>query len=52
MEKLKICQLIDTYYPVVDGAINVANFYAKYSSEKENCTLAVPKSGGGTVYRR
>ena len=44
MEKLKICQLIDTYYPVVDGAINVAKFYAHHTNQKENCILAVPKA--------
>lgn len=44
MEKIKVCQLIDTYYPVVDGAINVAKFYAQETNKKESCVLAVPKA--------
>jgi glycosyltransferase involved in cell wall biosynthesis len=41
---MKVCQFIDTYYPVVDGAINVAKHYAHYVSKKEECVLAVPKA--------
>ena len=41
---MKVCQFIDTYYPVVDGAINVAKHYAHYVNKKEDCVLAVPKA--------
>ncbi len=43
---MKVCQFIDTYYPIVDGAINVAKFYATYTAKKEECVLAVPKAKG------
>ena len=44
MKKLKICELIDTYYPTVDGAINVARNYTKLLNGIEECKLAVPKA--------
>lgn len=43
-EQIKILELIDTYYPVVDGAINVARQYCTELNKKAECKLAAPKS--------
>ena len=40
---MKVCQLIDTYYPIVDGVIKVMENYAKRQSKKYNVVMVVPK---------
>ena len=41
---MKVCQFIDTYYPVVDGAINVSKYYADSVNKIEESALAAPKA--------
>ncbi|MBR2498818.1 MAG: glycosyltransferase [Clostridia bacterium] len=40
---MKVCQFIDTYYPIVDGAINVSKYYAQSVNKIECSYLATPK---------
>lgn len=40
---MKILQLIDTFYPTVDGAISVAKNYAEKLNEIDRCDLATAK---------
>ena len=44
MKDKKVCELIDTYYPVVDGAINVVSHYTGLINQVVECKLAVPKA--------
>ena len=41
---MKVCQFIDTYYPIVDGAINVSKYYADSVNKIEESALAAPKA--------
>lgn len=43
-KKIKILELIDTYYPTVDGAISVAKHYCEELSKRSECKLAAPKA--------
>ena len=43
MEKIKICEMVDTYYPTVDGVIQVVKHYSNLLSEKSDCVVAAPK---------
>lgn len=43
MSDLKICEFVDTYYPTVDGAINVVKQYSEMMSRRAICKLASPK---------
>ena len=49
-ETLKILELIDTYYPVVDGAINVTKHYCEELNKIAECKLAVPKAAKKDKY--
>lgn len=49
-KELKILEVIDTYYPTVDGAINVAKFYCQELNKISNCTLAAPKGAKKAKY--
>lgn len=42
MDKIKICELLDAYYPTIDGPINVVKNYSQNISRKAECKLAVP----------
>ena len=42
MDKIKICELLDSYYPVIDGPINVITNYSKHLNVMEECKVAVP----------
>jgi len=44
MSKIKICQLLDAYYPSIDGPINVVKNYSKNINKMAECKLAVPKA--------
>jgi len=44
MSKIKICQLLDAYYPCIDGPINVVKNYSKNINKSTKCVLAVPKA--------
>lgn len=45
MEKMKICQTIDSYYPIIDGAIECSRHYTLQLNRKEKAFLVVPKAG-------
>ncbi len=42
--QIKVLELIDTYYPTVDGAINAAKYYCSALSKVSEVKLAVPKA--------
>ncbi|MBQ8197018.1 MAG: glycosyltransferase [Clostridia bacterium] len=50
MQKLKILQLLDTYYPIVDGPCNVVRNYSKNLNKDSVCKLAVPKAAKKEKY--
>ena len=50
MADVKILELLDSYYPVVDGAISVVKNYSKEINKIAECDLAVPKSAGSEHY--
>ena len=43
MEKYKILEVVDTFYPTVDGAINVVKNYAEEINKLTICKLGAPK---------
>lgn len=49
-EKIKILELIDTYYPTVDGAISVAKHYCEELNKIAECKLAAPKAAAKDKY--
>ena len=49
-EKIKILQMIDTYYPTVDGAINVSHNYARELNKIARCDLATAKPARDECY--
>ena len=51
MEKIKICELLDSYYPVIDGPINVITNYAKHLNNMEICKVAVPAAAKSDNYQ-
>ena len=50
MDKIKICELLDSYYPVIDGPINVITNYAKHLNNMEECKVAVPAAAKSDNY--
>lgn len=50
MEEIKILELLDSYYPIVDGAISVVKNYSKEINKIAECDLAVPKSATSDRY--
>ncbi len=50
MENVKILELLDSYYPIVDGAISVVKNYSKEINKIADCSLAVPKAGINAKY--
>ncbi len=44
MKNIKVLELLDTYYPCVDGPCNVVRNYSKNLNKKTVCKLAVPKA--------
>ena len=50
MEDIRVCEIIDTYYPTVDGAINVVKHYSEQVSKRAHCILAVPKASKKSKY--
>lgn len=50
MEDIKICELLDSYYPCIDGPINVVKNYSMNLNRKAECKLAVPKAGKKQKY--
>lgn len=41
-KKLRILQAIDTFYPTIDGAINVVKFYAEELNKTDKCSVIAP----------
>lgn len=50
MKKLKVLELLDTYYPNVDGPCNVVRNYTKNLNKTDDCLLAVPKASKKSGY--
>ncbi len=44
MQDIKVLQVIDTFYPTVDGAISVAKNFAEQVNKKAVCKLGAPKA--------
>lgn len=44
MDEMKILELVDAYYPNVDGVINAVKNYSKELNKIARCKLAVPKA--------
>lgn len=42
MEKYKIVQFTDAYFPVVDGVVKVVNNYAEQVNKENECVIACP----------
>lgn len=40
---MKICELLDVFYPNIDGPINVVKNYSLHLNKKSPCKVAVPK---------
>ncbi|MDE7159128.1 MAG: glycosyltransferase [Clostridiales bacterium] len=43
-EKLKIAELLDSYFPCIDGPINVVTYYSEHLNKQADCKLIVPKA--------
>ncbi len=50
MKDIKILEILDTYYPCVDGPCNVVRNYSKNLNKKGKCLLAVPKASKKSGY--
>lgn len=48
---VKILELIDSFYPSVDGAINVVKFYCEELSKVSTCKLATAKASKKSKYQ-
>lgn len=51
MKKIKILQTIDSYFPIVDGAINVTYHYCKHLNELSKCSLLTPACSNKSTYK-
>ena len=50
-EDLKIAELLDSYYPCIDGPINVVTNYSKHLNNLATCKLIVPKAKRTQKYK-
>ena len=50
MDEMKILELVDSYYPAVDGVINAVKNYSKELNKIASCKLAVPKASKKAQY--
>lgn len=50
-EKLKIAEILDAYYPCIDGPINVVTNYSKNLDRKADCKLLVPAAAKKQHYK-
>lgn len=41
--EIKVCEFIDSYYPVIDGVVTVVNNYANYFAKKGKSVVVCPK---------
>lgn len=49
-DKLKIAELLDSYYPCIDGPINVVTYYSEHLNETADCKLIVPAAKRSQKY--
>lgn len=50
MSEIKILEVLDAYYPNIDGPINVVKNYSKNINKQDECVLAVPKPSKKSKY--
>lgn len=50
MEKVKVIQFTDAYYPVVDGVVKVVNNYTNQVNKKNGCIVACPSFSKKDAY--
>ncbi len=50
MSDIKICEVVDAYYPNVDGVVRCVQNYCNLLDKKTNCTLAAPKAKRKSKY--
>lgn len=50
MSEIKICELLDAFYPCIDGPINVVKNYSMHLNNMAECKLAVPKASKKQKY--
>ena len=51
MSEIKILEILDAYYPNIDGPINVVKNYSKNINKNDECILAVPKPSKKSGYK-
>ena len=42
-KEMKIAELLDSYFPCIDGPINVETYYSEQLDKLAQCKLIVPK---------
>ena len=50
MDKIKICEMCDAFYPAVDGVVNVVKNYSQILNKKSCCKACVPSAGRKSDY--
>ena len=50
MEKIKILEMLDIFYPVIDGPITLVKNYSERLNKKAVCVVGVPKAGKKQKY--
>ena len=50
-EPLKIAELLDSYFPCIDGPINVVTYYTEHLDKQAECKLIVPKAKKSQKYK-
>lgn len=50
-EKLKIAELLDSYFPCIDGPINVVTYYSEHLNKSADCKLIVPAAKRSQKYK-
>ena len=43
-KEMKIAELLDSYFPCIDGPINVVTYYSEQLDKLAECKLIVPKA--------
>jgi len=51
MDKIKICELVDSFYPCVDGVMHAVNNYCKGLNKRANCKLIAPAAAKKDNYQ-
>lgn len=50
-DQIKIAEILDSYYPCIDGPINVVTNYSKNLEKKSSCKLLVPAAAKKQHYK-